>query len=194
MEKELGFSRSDIRDKLKEDGYLILPKGMEVDLTLLFADPKSNTAILPNNKSFFESTSPRVDELPGIILEDEILVNHIVGYARDEQKDTYEFLLTNANILRLEEEQLELERFILNQFDFSNYQEAEYPENLGDIDMFAFTHDNSEEGQTIQGMLEAFGDRISPLYNSLNKRFVQSLHIDTGSIEDLDFLTVTVRI
>jgi hypothetical protein len=79
MEKELGFSKSDMRDKLKEDGYLILPKGMEVDLTLLFADPKSNTAILPNNKSFFESTTSRVDEPPDKILQNEILVNHIVG-------------------------------------------------------------------------------------------------------------------
>jgi hypothetical protein len=65
---------------------------------------------------------------------------------------------------------------------------------LGDIDMFTFTHDNPEEGQIIQEMLEAFGERISPLYSSLNKRFVQSLHINTGSIEDLDFLTVTIRI
>lgn len=194
MEKELGFTRSDIRGKLEENGYLVLPKGTKVDLTLLFDRPQSNTINLADTKSFFESSSERIKKFSDVMLEDDILVNNIVGFYWAEEEDTYEFLLTNANLLELERERFEFERSVLEMFDFSDYQEEEYPQDLGDIDMPIFNHDNPQEGKVIREMMRSFGNRISPVYKDLNKSFLQSLPVDFGDTEDLDYLTVTIKV
>ncbi len=239
MEKELGFTRSDIIGKLEENGYLVLPKGTKVDLTLLFDRPQSNTINLADTKSFFESSSERIKKFSDVMLEDDILVNNIVGFywAEEEdtyeflltnanllelerrikkfsdvmleddilvnnivgfywaeEEDTYEFLLTNANLLELERERFEFERSVLEMFDFSDYQEEEYPQDLGDIDMPIFNHDNPQEGKVIREMMRSFGNRISPVYKDLNKSFLQSLPVDFGDTEDLDYLTVTIKV
>lgn len=194
MEKELGFTRSDIRGKLEENGCLVLPKGTKVDLTLLFDRPQSNTINLADTKSFFESSSERIKKFSDVMLEDDILVNNIVGFYWAEEEDTYEFLLTNANLLELERERFEFERSVLEMFDFSDYQEEEYPQDLGDIDMPIFNHDNPQEGKVIREMMRSFGNRISPVYKDLNKSFLQSLPVDFGDTEDLDYLTVTIKV
>lgn len=194
MEKELGFTRSDIIGKLEENGYLVLPKGTKVDLTLLFDRPQSNTINLADTKSFFESSSERIKKFSDVMLEDDILVNNIVGFYWAEEEDTYEFLLTNANLLELERERFEFERSVLEMFDFSDYQEEEYPQDLGDIDMPIFNHDNPQEGKVIREMMRSFGNRISPVYKDLNKSFLQSLPVDFGDTEDLDYLTVTIKV
>jgi hypothetical protein len=196
QEKIERISFEGIEKQLAREGYLILEKGTKYGLELVYTPSEQEPVYLDIGGE--KVLQPKMDKYvtyPYLELKEPILVGRHVFYHRGEKSGEYKFPLTNAKILHLMERSIDFQRDIINAFGITEeFFECEYPETLGDIDMFLFAHKHPDEAEQIAEIKNPYVDAISKEQERLNKAFVMSVLGEDVDLNDLTGVRIVTEL
>jgi hypothetical protein len=188
-----------VKKELHEKGYIVLEKGTKFELELEYATPEEE--FVPLKVGETRTIKPVQRDLvayPDLRLKEDILVGRYIGlYRGEDEKNLYEFILTNERILELEKKSIEYERNLISGFNVpSEFFETAYPEGLGDIDisMYGYYHPHrakrlQEEANNNPHRKDLVSER-----KALNEAFVREYLGEEVNTEELESVRIKVRL